>query len=125
MFWVHDCVDRGSEFNLLTNSKGMQVRVAGTNLCIGRGGIDGETGIFRNRILTAVKCDRSDDSQLWATVTSLSKFELRPLDDANKSEDNAECISQLHHPKNEEVISLHGCKLSRIYETRYWEEYQD
>jgi hypothetical protein len=123
MFWIDKCDGRGSEFNILTNpGSGYQVRLAGSNLCIRRGAIDGETGLFKNRLLKAEKCDANDASQLWAPFPSLSKFELRPLSDVNKDEDNAECVSQLHHPKNSEVLSLHGCKLSRIYETRYWEE---
>jgi hypothetical protein len=125
MFWIHGCDGRGSQFNILTNpGSGYQIRLAGTDLCIQRGAIDGVTGLFRSRLLKAEKCDGSEGGgQLWAPFPSLAKFELRPLNDADKSEDNAGCVSQLHHPKNEEVISLHGCKLSRIYETRYWEEY--
>eukprot|EP00980_Cylindrotheca_fusiformis_P013874 scaffold3598_cov115-Cylindrotheca_fusiformis.AAC.10 len=125
MFWVDRCNGRGSEFNIVDNGDlGMQVRLAGTNLCMGRGVIDKETGHLRERLMKAVVCDKNDKFQQWAPIKSLSKFELRALDDAGLPEENAMCVSQLHHPKNNEILSMYGCKNCRIYETRYWEEYQ-
>lgn len=125
MFWIMGCLsDQGARFNVLENpGSGHQIRLAGSNLCMGRGAPDADTGEWKRRLMQAVKCNRDDPNQLWAPFESLSKFELRPLEHAGRSEEDAECVSQLHHPKNEEVISMHGCKLSRIYETRYWEEY--
>jgi len=125
MFWIMGCLEgQGARFNVLENpGSGHQIRIDGTNLCMGRGAPDADTGEWKRRLMQAVKCNREDVNQLWAPFPSLSKFELRPLEHAGRSEEDAECVSQLHHPKNEEVISMHGCKLSRIYETRYWEEY--
>jgi len=125
MFWIMGCASgQGARFNILENpGSGHQVRIDGTNLCIGRGAADADTGEWKRRLMQAVKCNNADVNQLWAPFPSLSKFELRPLEHANRSEEDAECVSQLHHPKNEEVLSMHGCKLSRIYETRYWEEF--
>eukprot|EP00980_Cylindrotheca_fusiformis_P013872 scaffold3598_cov115-Cylindrotheca_fusiformis.AAC.8 len=125
MFWVHRCRDRGSKFNIVDNGdRGMQVRLAGTNLCMGRGVTDKETGRYRKRLMKAVKCDKYDKFQQWAPIKSLSRFELRALEEDGVPEKDAMCVSQLHHPKNEEILAMHGCKLSRIYETRYWEEYK-
>eukprot|EP00980_Cylindrotheca_fusiformis_P013869 scaffold3598_cov115-Cylindrotheca_fusiformis.AAC.5 len=125
MFWVHECRDRGSEFNIVDNgNRGMQVRLAGTNLCMGRGVINKE-GRFKDRLMQAVKCDKNDESQQWAPIKSLSRFELRALEDDGLPEDDVLCVSQLHHPKNEEILAMHGCKVSRIYETRYWEEFKE
>lgn len=125
MFWVVGCdPDEGALFNVLENpGSGHQMRVAGTNLCMGRGAPDGETGEWKKRLMQAVKCNSKDPNQLWVPFNSLSKFELRPLEHEGRSEEDADCVSQLHHPKDTEVISMHGCKLCRIYETRYWEEY--
>ncbi|CAJ1934314.1 unnamed protein product [Cylindrotheca closterium] len=125
MFWIMGCrPGQGARFNVLENpGSGHQVRLAGTNICMGRGAPDADTGEWKRRLMQAVKCDNKDANQLWAPFEKLSKFELRPFEHAGRTEDDAECVSQLHHPKNGEVISMHGCKLSRIYETRYWEEY--
>eukprot|EP00980_Cylindrotheca_fusiformis_P013868 scaffold3598_cov115-Cylindrotheca_fusiformis.AAC.4 len=115
LFWVHRCNGRGSKFNIVDNGdRGIQVRLADTNLCMGR---------FGSRFLKAVKCDRKDRSQQWAPINTLSKFELRSLEEKGRPEDEAQCVSQQHHPKYEEMLALHECKVSRIYETRYWEEY--
>eukprot|EP00980_Cylindrotheca_fusiformis_P010040 scaffold2214_cov139-Cylindrotheca_fusiformis.AAC.37 len=78
----------------------------------------------RKRLMKVVKCDKNDKSQQWAPIDSLSKFELRPFEDDGLTEDEAKCVSQLHHPKNEEILSMYDCKTIRIYETRYWEEYK-
>lgn len=125
MFWIMGCSSgHGARFNVLENpGSGHQIRLDGTNLCMGRGAPDADTGEWKRRLMQAVKCNAGDVNQLWAPFESLAKFELRPLEHAGLTEEDAECVSQLHHPKNEEVISMHGCKLSRIYETRYWEEY--
>eukprot|EP00980_Cylindrotheca_fusiformis_P010038 scaffold2214_cov139-Cylindrotheca_fusiformis.AAC.35 len=126
MFWVHQCKERGSEFNIVDNGdQGIQVRLANTNLCMGRGAIDMETGNFGKRLMKAVICNKNDKSQQWAPIKSITKFELRPLEDEGEPEEEAQCVSQLHHPKDEEILSLHECKLCRIYETRYWEEYKE
>jgi hypothetical protein len=123
MFWIMECEKRGAEFNIVTDPKtgGYQLRLEGTDFCIGRGVRD--NGAYKSRILAVKDCDISDGKQLWAPFPYLNKFDLRPLEDAGKEEGEADCISQLHHPKAEEVLSMHSCKLSRIYETRYWEEW--
>eukprot|EP00526_Cylindrotheca_closterium_P013782 CAMPEP_0113610632 /NCGR_PEP_ID=MMETSP0017_2-20120614/5129_1 /TAXON_ID=2856 /ORGANISM="Cylindrotheca closterium" /LENGTH=354 /DNA_ID=CAMNT_0000519531 /DNA_START=75 /DNA_END=1139 /DNA_ORIENTATION=- /assembly_acc=CAM_ASM_000147 len=125
MFWIMGCESgMGARFNVVENpGSGHQIRLDGTNLCMGRGAPDADTGEWKRRLMQAVKCNNADVNQLWAPFEKLSKFELRPMEHAGRTEEDAECVSQLHHPKNEEVISMHGCKLSRIYETRYWEEY--
>jgi hypothetical protein len=65
----------------------------------------------------------NDKDQLWAPWHDFSKFELRPYHEKDMSEREAFCVSQLHHPKDKEVLGMHNCRLSRLYETRYWEDY--
>jgi hypothetical protein len=65
----------------------------------------------------------SEKDQLWAPWHDFSKFALRALEQEDWGEQEAECVSQLHHPKSEEVVSMHNCRLCRIYETQYWGEY--
>lgn len=127
MFWIVGCSSgQGARFNVLQNpGSGHQIRLAGTNLCMGRGAFDKETGEWKRRLMQAVTCNKNDPNQLWAPFTDLSKFELRPFDHRGLTEEDADCVSQLHHPKREEIISLHNCKLCRIYETRFWEEYKE
>ena len=94
-------------------SGAVQIRLDGTNLCLDR----------NNRYLRARICNSGDEDQWWAPVLDLEKFELKPLDHQHLDERDARCASQLHHPKDEEVVSMHNCRLSRIYETQFWEEY--
>ena len=64
-----------------------------------------------------------EKDQLWAPWHDFDKFELRPYEQRNWDERDAYCVSQLHHPKDDEMIGMHNCRLCRIYETQYWEEY--
>ena len=124
MLWIMDCEDRGAEFNIVSNDRsGFQLRVDGKDLCVERGVFDEVEGVFRTRILNVRPCDNTIAGQLWAPFSSLGKFELRPYEHVGRDEKDAWCVSQLHHPKSEEVLGMHSCRLSRIYETRYWEEY--
>lgn len=113
--WIRDCRDRANRFNVLENRKsGFMLRVATTNLCITR---------ERARYLKLDYCDRGRIDQQFVPWQNYDKFELRPLTMDGWSEREADCVSQLHHPKQDELISLHNCRLCRIYETRYWQVY--
>ena len=45
------------------------------------------------------------------------------MDQKDLGERESRCASQHHHPKEEEIVSMHDCRLSRIYETQFWEEF--
>jgi hypothetical protein len=92
---------------------GYLLRLDDSNLCIER----------KNKLLIVGKCDMNDMDQLWAPWHDFSQFELRALEQEDWGEREADCVSQLHHPKSEELVGMRNCRLSRIYETRYWEEY--
>jgi len=113
--WIRDCRSRGNRFNVLENrDSGFMLRVATTDLCVTR---------ERRRWLKVDYCDRSDTNQQFVPWDNYDKFELRPLAYKDWGEREADCISQLHHPKQDELVSLHNCRLCRIYETRYWQVY--
>ncbi|KAL3936484.1 MAG: hypothetical protein SGBAC_008204 [Bacillariaceae sp.] len=113
--WIRDCRERGNRFNVLENrGSGFQLRVATTNLCITR---------VRRRWLKVDDCDRNSMDQQFVPWEDYNKFELRPLEMEALGEREADCISQLHHPKQDELVSLHNCRLCRIYETRHWQVY--
>jgi hypothetical protein len=115
--WIRECKDdrRDVKFNIITNSgSGDQVRVAGTNLCL---------STVNNKYLELKPCNKNSSRQLFATITNLSKFVLRPYSQRTWTENIAKCISQLHHPKNKEVVGLHQCEEARNHQTIYWEEY--
>lgn len=117
MIWIRRCKDdrRLYEFNILKNSgSGDQVRVDGTNLCL---------STVDNRYLELKKCNKDSSRQLFKPVTNLSKFELLPYYQRNWSISNARCLSQLHHPKDKELVGLHQCETARNHQTLYWEEY--
>ena len=93
--WVRDCRDRAHnyKFNIIKNNRsGDQIRVAGTNLCLST----------VERYLELRKCDSSRSRQLFAPITDRNRFELRPYHQRTWSENIGECVSQLHHPKDNE-----------------------
>ncbi|CAJ1947359.1 unnamed protein product [Cylindrotheca closterium] len=113
--WIRDCRERSNRFNVLENrDSGNMLRIATTDLCVTR---------QRRRWLMVDYCDRTDMKQQFVPWEDYDKFELRPLEQRDLGEREADCISQLHHPKQDELVSLHNCRLCRIYETRYWQVY--
>jgi len=113
--WIRDCRNNGNEFNVIQKERsGYQLRLHNSNLCIDR----------RNKHLRLRKCDIKDLDQLFVPWHDFTKFELRPLVMEGMGEREADCVSQLHHPKDKELVGMHNCRLSRIYETRYWEIYK-
>ena len=74
-----------------------------------------------NRFVIARVCDVSKPNQWWAPINSLNRFELRAYDQQFAGEREAGCLSQHHHPKSDEIVSMQNCRLSRLYETQYWE----
>lgn len=89
------------KFNVLqSQTSGYVLRINNSrNLCVSR--IDG-------RKLYVTKCNVEDEDQLWAPWSDFSKFELRPYHEIGWGEREADCISQLHHPKDDEVLSVRG-----------------
>ncbi|CAJ1947355.1 unnamed protein product [Cylindrotheca closterium] len=113
--WIRDCRKYGNEYNVLQKHKaGFTLRLHNTNLCIER----------RNKHLMMKKCNINDPDQQFVAWDDFSKFELRPLEHAGRNEREADCVSQLHHPKSDEVVGMHSCWLCRHFETRYWEIYK-
>lgn len=92
------------------------LRIDSRDLCIQRKG---------PRWLMMQKCDRNNIDQQFVPWEDFDKFELRPLAHKGLNEREARCASQLHHPKQDELVSLRDCRLSRIYETRHWQVYGD
>lgn len=115
--WIRKCKDdrRDFKFNIITNpGSGDQVRVAGTNLCL---------STVNNKYLELKSCNEASSRQLFAPIENLSKFLLRPYNQRNWTDNVAKCVSQLHHPKDKEVLGLHHCERARNDQTMYWEEY--
>mmetsp|Transcript_39969 Transcript_39969/g.96446 ORF Transcript_39969/g.96446 Transcript_39969/m.96446 type:complete len:496 (+) Transcript_39969:60-1547(+) len=113
--WIRDCRRYGNEYNVLQKHKaGFTLRLHNTNLCIER----------RNKHLMMKRCNINDPDQQFVAWDDMTKFELRPLAMAGWTEREADCVSQLHHPKSEEVVGMHNCRLCRHFETRYWEIYK-
>jgi hypothetical protein len=117
MIWIRRCKDdrRDYKFNILKNSgSGDQVRVEDTNLCL---------STVNNRYLELKTCNKNSSRQLFKPITNIHKFELRPYHQRNWSISDAQCLSQLHHPKDKELVGLHQCQTARNHETLFWEEY--
>eukprot|EP00339_Tiarina_fusa_P022745 CAMPEP_0117025880 /NCGR_PEP_ID=MMETSP0472-20121206/19074_1 /TAXON_ID=693140 ORGANISM="Tiarina fusus, Strain LIS" /NCGR_SAMPLE_ID=MMETSP0472 /ASSEMBLY_ACC=CAM_ASM_000603 /LENGTH=372 /DNA_ID=CAMNT_0004732719 /DNA_START=163 /DNA_END=1281 /DNA_ORIENTATION=+ len=86
------------------------IQLHGTNLCFERD--------FKDIFL--FNCDASNDRQLWfekAGSFSGSRFEISPKTLSNH------CITQRHHPKEDEEVELEPCSQARDGETSYWNRY--
>ncbi|KAL3929009.1 MAG: hypothetical protein SGBAC_012395, partial [Bacillariaceae sp.] len=108
--WVRDCRSRGNRFNVEKSAgREFMLRIATTNLCVER---------IRNNhpFLFLQGCDRNNPYQRFNPWNNYNKFELRPPG-------SRDCISQAHHPKSGELVSMHNCDLADRDETLYWERY--
>jgi hypothetical protein len=117
LIWIRKCKDnrRDYEFNIIKNpGSGDQVRVQGSSMCL---------STVQNRYLELQPCDNTKSIQLWKPITNLGKFELRPYHQRNWSSNDAVCLTQMHHPKDKELVGLQPCRRALGHETLYWEEY--
>ena len=89
------------------------LRLDDTNLCLEK----------VNMHIIVRRCNESEINQQFVPWYDWSQFELRPLTMEGWSERDADCVSQEHHPKEDEVVGMHNCREQRYYETRYWEIY--
>ena len=115
--WIRKCFghNRNHKFNVVRNSgTGDQIRVDGTNLCF---------STVNNNYLELRPCDRNNSRQLWKRIGDLNRFELRPYHQRDWNWKQAKCITQLHHPKDKELVGLHQCRVAHVHETGFWEEY--
>jgi hypothetical protein len=115
--WIRECKDkrRFYSFVIISNyNSGDQIKVHDTNLCL---------STVRNKYLELRNCDNKLSNQLFAPIYDIGKFELRPYDQRLLSLKQAKCLSQLHHPKDKEVVGLHQCETNYNHETNFWEEY--
>ena len=114
LFWIKNCKRGGTKFNIVqTDSSGVMIRLDDRSLCLERSG----------KYVKAKTCNKNDSDQQWASIDNIKKFELRPLKHEHLSQRDAKCISQHHHPKDEEVVSMWNCRLAESAETNYWMEY--
>mmetsp|Transcript_1601 Transcript_1601/g.3305 ORF Transcript_1601/g.3305 Transcript_1601/m.3305 type:complete len:309 (-) Transcript_1601:154-1080(-) len=115
LIWIQRCRDVRKRFDIVQNSgSGDQIKVHGTNLCFSN---------RENRFLELRPCNKNTSNQLWAPMNNRGKFEIRPWVQRNLSSKQALCLSQLHHPKATEVLSMKECWLNIHYETNYWMEW--
>lgn len=115
LMWIQRCRETRKRFEILEHpNSANQIRVYGTNLCLAS---------IRNRYIELKACDSTRSNQLWASMPNRDKFEIRPYDQRNLSVNEAKCLSQLHHPKPTEVISLRSCRENIDHETNYWSVY--
>lgn len=114
--WIRNCNDRSHDYRfkiIKNNRSGDQIQVVGTNLCLS----------LVERFLELRRCDSSKSRQLFAPITDKNRFILRPYNQRTWSERVGECISQLHHPKDKEMLGLHNCREAREHTTIFWQEY--
>eukprot|EP00980_Cylindrotheca_fusiformis_P010554 scaffold2334_cov118-Cylindrotheca_fusiformis.AAC.26 len=117
MIWIRKCKDkrRDYRFNIIKNQgSGDQIRVHDSNMCL---------STVDNLYLEVQTCHSSKSNQLWKPIEDTNKFELRPYSQRDWSPRKAVCLSQMHHPKDKELVGLHRCRIALGHETLYWAEY--
>lgn len=73
--------------------------------------------------LVVKSCDSNDKDQLWVEWSNMGKFAIRPYEMKDWREEDSVCVSNWHHPKDEEVVGMRNCKEERRYDTLYWEQW--
>ncbi|CAJ1933104.1 unnamed protein product [Cylindrotheca closterium] len=117
LIWIRKCTDtrRKFEWNIVSNpGSGDQIRADGTNLCF---------HTVDNRYLEIQPCDNTRSEQLFMPIADLDRFELRPYSQRRWSRNDAICLTQMHHPKEKELIGMQPCRRALGHETLYWEEF--
>ncbi|CAJ1937626.1 unnamed protein product [Cylindrotheca closterium] len=115
--WLQSCknTSRDYRFEFLHNDgSGFQIRAFNTSLCF---------STVRNTYIEMRPCDSRRSSQLFNPIQFSTKFELRTYEERNLPVDEARCVSQLHHPKANEMIGLHRCDWAVNDTTNFWEQY--
>jgi hypothetical protein len=112
--WVQNCNDGyGEDFVVRKVGAFMQIKEENNNLCLTR---------TERRFLTLQNCNSADTAQLWKSISKNSRFELTPAY-RKRSDEEAYCMTQQHHPKSDEVVGLKRCSLAHKDDTGYWETY--
>jgi len=114
--WIQSCngVERPSGnaiFNVITTETGDSIKVKGTNLCLTR---------VKPRFINLQTCSDNNPRQLWAQTLSMDQpFDLRPAD-ATEFGDEPFCVTQHHHPKQYEIITMKTCRVAHKWNTGLW-----
>jgi hypothetical protein len=92
------------------NVPGDFIQVLGTNLCLERKG---------GRFVALETCNRNETLQRWLNfLPNEQPFSWEPF-----GQKGIGCVSNHHHPKLEEVISVHDCAISHYWDTGFWNTY--
>lgn len=129
---LNECKNDKDKFQFVavpgTNNKQVMIKHHSKSLCW-RQTYDTE-GNMGAKDLRLDGCDPTDDRQKWTTKGNgefwESKFEIYSVveDDScangRRSDCNARCVNQMHHPKDEEKLWCENCSLARRDSTSFW-----
>ena len=112
--WLHGCrKGYGHNFQAVTVGDFHQIKVAGTELCVGR---------YLKRYVTIQNCNLYNRNLLWQKIRADGgPFDLKPADGSRDPEPF--CVTQQHHPKPYEILGVKECDLAHLWETGYWMTY--
>jgi hypothetical protein len=108
--YIKECSENNQRFDFVPSNGYILVRLHGTNLCFERDSLD----------IYLLECDASNNQQMWFAQTGSfdgSKFEVSPKTLSTF------CITQRHHPKDDEEVELEPCVLARDSQTSFWNRY--
>ena len=109
---LRNCKDKSdldARFNVISQKRGDQLRVFGTDLCLQKRG--------KSRHILLKPCKNKPLQWFSGLRQNGESFELRPSRFANH------CLSNHHHPKIGEVVYAESCHLAHKADTGYWVAY--
>ena len=92
----------------------VQIKVASRNVCLEADFSE------RPRTVYLKRCDRSESLQRF--VATRGDFRGRRFEITPKTRPGW-CLTQRHHPKDDEDIDIESCPTARISDTSYWNRY--
>jgi hypothetical protein len=101
-------------------SGGYQYRVTNTDLCltVDRANFVKVGPNVNGIAITLSICKTNDTGQLFVAKAS-EKFDMRPVTFTSKDR----CLTQHHHPKQDEIVYVERCAVAHQTKTGYWSVY--
>lgn len=114
--WLRDCDDdHGETFQAKTFPDGVLLQIVGdAAVCLTR---------TKQRYVTVQPCNALDAAQKWRPISAESEFQLRPAYFHRNDDGRHFCVTQHHHPKDEEILGLKDCPQAELWDTSEYDAY--
>jgi hypothetical protein len=109
--YIYECSEISERFDFVNvNNDEVLIKLDGTDTCLERD--------FKAIYIKA--CDGGNSNQKW--FAKVGKFDQSRFEISLKTYDRF-CITQRHHPKEDELVELEPCEQARKGITSFWNRY--